>query len=123
MGKVANQALERRQRQRVRQLGRSSSTSQVSAPARGRLRTEVRAALVELRRALRLKRSAHRAAARADVRAALAVERLTEEGLTHHEVAEASGISPWTVRRLSRLARDLPAASEPNTAGSDAGRR
>ena len=123
MGKVANQALERRQRQRVRQLGRSSSTSQAPAPARDRPRVEARAALRELCRALRAKRSAHRAAATADVRAALAVERLTAQGLTHHEVAEASGISPWTVRRLSRLARDLPAASEPNTAGSDAGRR
>ena len=123
MGKVANQALERRQRQRVRQLGRSSSTSQELTHAKDRPGAEARAALRELRRALRAKKSAHRAAAAADMRAALAVERLTAHGLTHHEVAKASGLSPWTVRRLSRLARDLPAASEPNSVGSDAGRR
>jgi DNA-directed RNA polymerase specialized sigma24 family protein len=109
MGGTAGTAVARRHRRRMEDLTVAVSRRDAVGPAAQVAERRNRAAVAEVRRALRLRRAAEAAVESADKQAASAVRRLARIGLAQPEIAASCGVPLWTVRRLLRLTE--PASS------------
>ena len=103
MGAMAGTAVARRHRRRREDLTVAVSRRDVVGPAAQMTDRRKRAAVAEVRRALRLRRVAEAAVQSADKQAATAVRRLARLGLAQPDIAASCGVPLWTVRRLLGL--------------------
>ncbi len=109
MGKVADTAIAHRHRRRADELAAAVRT--VSDPEDVQRDRRVRAAIADVRGAVRAWRAAESAVASADERAAAAVRTLTDHGFAQPDIAATCDVPLWTVRRLLALNKPTEAPS------------
>ena len=102
MGKVADTAIAHRHRRRADELAAAAAQTVPDQEDVQRDR-RVRAAIADVRGAVRAWRAAESAVASADERAAAAVRTLACHGFAQPAIAATCGVSLWTVRRLLAL--------------------